>query len=77
MPELALVPIVIFGNKIDKKESISEDELRDALGLPHHLTFGRGKQGNPGTRPIEIFMCSVRKKVGYQDGFQWMSNFIK
>ena len=36
MPELANVPFVIFGNKIDKKESLKEDEIRDVLGLPFH-----------------------------------------
>ena len=28
MPELQNVPFVVFGNKIDKKESLKEDEFR-------------------------------------------------
>jgi hypothetical protein len=30
---LAKVPIVVLGNKIDKKEAVSEEELRLSLGL--------------------------------------------
>ena len=33
MPELATVPFVVFGNKIDKKDSFKEEELREYLGL--------------------------------------------
>lgn len=78
MPELQNVPFVIFGNKIDKKESLKEDEFRESLGLPYHMTMGKtANQKNPGARPIEIFMCSVMKRVGYSDGFQWLSTFIK
>ena len=78
MPELANVPFVVFGNKIDKKESLKEEELREVLGLPFHQTYGKGADTkNPGTRTIELFMCSVVKRVGYQDGFTWLSQFIK
>ena len=78
MPELSSVPFIVFGNKIDKKESLKEEELREVLGLPFHQTFGKDPaQKNPGARPIELFMCSVVKRVGYQDGFTWLSQFIK
>lgn len=70
MPELQNVPFVVFGNKIDKKESLKEDEFREMLGLPYHMTQGKQpNQKNAGARPIEIFMCSVMKRVGYSDGF--------
>jgi GTP-binding protein SAR1 len=36
MPELQNVPFVVFGNKIDKKESLKEEELREYLGLHYH-----------------------------------------
>ena len=78
MPELQNVPFVIFGNKIDKKDSLKEEELREALGLHYHVTWGKDANNkNAGARPVEIFMCSVMKRVGYVDGFQWLSNFIK
>ena len=78
MPELQNVPFVVFGNKIDKKDALKEEELRETLSLPFHMTMGKDtNQKNPGARPVEVFMCSVQKRVGYADGFQWLSSFIK
>ena len=36
MKELEEVPFVVFGNKIDMKDAVSEEELREVLGLPFH-----------------------------------------
>jgi GTP-binding protein SAR1 len=44
MPELKEVPVVVFGNKIDRKEALKEEEFRDVMNLPFHLT--KGKQPN-------------------------------
>ena len=78
MPELQNVPFVVFGNKIDKAGSLNEEELRDTFGLHFHQTYGKDlKQKNPGARPIEVFMCSVQRRIGYSDGFEWLSKFIK
>lgn len=71
---LANVPFLILGNKIDKERAASEHELRDMLGL--HNTTGKGSTPVQGERPIEIFMCSLVKKVGYGDGFRWVSQYI-
>jgi GTP-binding protein SAR1 len=53
--------------------AVSEDELRGHLGL--FQTTGKGNQKVQG-RPIEIFMCSVKERAGYGDGFRWLSNYI-
>lgn len=74
---LQTVPFVILGNKIDVASAASEDELRGALGL--YETFGKdaGKdQVKNGVRPIEIFMCSVVRKMGYAEGFRWLAQFL-
>ena len=78
MPELQNVPFVVFGNKIDRKEALKEEELREVMGLSFHQTYGKDANSrNQGARPIELFMCSVAKRAGYQDGFTWLGQFLE
>ncbi|MFQ6637214.1 hypothetical protein Gotur_013298 [Gossypium turneri] len=75
---LANVPFLILGNKIDIPYAASEDELRYHLGLTN-FTTGKGKVNlaDSNVRPLEVFMCSIVRKMGYGNGFKWMSQYIK
>jgi GTP-binding protein SAR1 len=74
--ELANVPFLVLGNKIDVPRAASEDELRAALGL--YETYGKEARGDKDAsiRPIELYMCSVVRRMGYADGFRWMAQFL-
>ncbi|KAK1288624.1 GTP-binding protein SAR1A [Acorus calamus] len=75
---LAKVPFLILGNKIDIPYAASEEELRYHLGLSN-FTTGKGKVDldDSNVRPLEVFMCSIVRKMGYGDGFKWLSQYIK
>ena len=75
--QLANVPFLVLGNKIDLARAVSEEQLRDSLGL--YETTGKDIKGDVrenNVRPIELYMCSVVKKMGYGDGFKWLAQFL-
>ncbi len=82
--ELAKVPFLVLGNKIDAPGAVSEEELRHHLGL-YQTTgkvrslamvcwavlirpFVQGKVPLTDIRPVELFMCSVVQRQGYGEG---------
>ena len=77
MDELQDVPFLVLGNKIDLPMAASEDDLKKALGLVD-TCYGKdkGPQDYSLTRPVELYMCSVIRRMGYADGFEWFSQFL-
>ncbi|VDP48154.1 unnamed protein product [Schistosoma mattheei] len=76
--QIAHAPILILGNKIDKPGAASEEELRYFLGL-QGITTGKGtinKSQIPTGRPIELFMCSILKRQGYGEAFNWLAQYL-
>lgn len=66
---------VYLVNAYDKERfsyAASEDEVQYNLGLTN-FTTGKGKVSlaHSNVRPLEVFMCSIDRKMGYdyEDGF--------
>lgn len=74
---LSSCPVLILGNKIDRANAASEDELRHYFQL-FGKTTGKGKvaRADLRDRPLELFMCSVLKRQGYGEGFRWLAQYI-
>ncbi|MES1917984.1 hypothetical protein MHBO_000019 [Bonamia ostreae] len=65
------VPVCILGNKVDNPYAASEETLKDVLDLRMCLT-GKNAPKTKDIRPVELFMCSVVKRFGYDKGFKWI-----
>ena len=63
------IPIAILRNKIDISEAVTEEEIRGKIGLSE--IFAKI------TRPMELFMCSVTKRIGYSKAFEWITTYLK
>lgn len=76
--ELATVPFLVLGNKIDARDAVSEPQLKQALGL-EGMTTGKNRSGQRDSskqQPLEVFMCSVVKRHGYAEGFRWLAGYL-
>jgi GTP-binding protein SAR1 len=80
--ELATVPIVVLGNKIDAPGAVSTERLRSALDLPSeedapiivpNPEAAPGAAADIGGRSIALFMCSVVHRAGYDSAFDWLA----
>ena len=63
---LKTIPFLILGNKIDLNNAISMCDLQESLDI-------RSLQHE---RMINIHMCSVKKRIGYMKGFEWLSSVM-
>ncbi|XP_021774096.1 GTP-binding protein SAR1A-like [Chenopodium quinoa] len=72
------VPFLILGNKIDLLKAASESDLIYELDLMN-CTTGKGRvniEDDSNVRPLEVFMCSVVRKMGYGEGFKWLTQYL-
>ena len=70
------IPILVLGNKIDKKGAVNEEQLKQYLGLSKSTTGKNSKYQMNDVRPLEVFMCSLVKRAGFADGLKWLSEVI-
>jgi GTP-binding protein SAR1 len=65
LEELSMAPFLVLGNKVDRHDAVSEDQLRDQLGIdPRVRSIGR---------PTQLFMCSTATLQGMEDAIRWLS----
>ena len=75
--ELGEIPIVILANKIDKREAHPEEELMSVFGLKEQTNFGTQIKETLQKKPVKLFSCSVVKKTGIQEAFDWLTTKLK
>jgi len=75
--QVAACPVLVLGNKIDKPNALSEEQLKWNMGIQQFCT-GKGQisRSELSTRPMEVFMCSVLRRQGYGEGFRWLSQYL-
>jgi GTP-binding protein SAR1 len=67
MENLQTTPILILANKIDSPYAVHELEIRRRFDLDRLETE---------TRPMQLHMCSVVNRMGYQAGFKFLADCL-
>ena len=75
--DIGNIPVLVLGNKIDKNGAVNEDQFRLELGLATESSFGVQKLDNIGGKSVEVFMCSVFKRMGFKEGLEWLTMKLK
>ena len=75
--DIGRIPVLVLGNKIDKSGAVNEDEFRLKLGLATESSFGVQKLDNIAGKSVEVFMCSVFKRIGFKEGLEWLTMKLK
>jgi GTP-binding protein SAR1 len=65
-PFLENTPILILGNKMDMITAVQRERVDSFFCV-----------GEKTTQDVNIFMCSLINRTGYQDGFKWLSSVMK
>lgn len=50
--------------------------MRAAFGLVQQTPFGQEPINNVNGKPIKLLMCSIAKKFGFKEGFEWLEKVI-
>lgn len=53
---------------------MSQDELVHAMGLTEQTPYGEHLVKQIKTHPLKVCMCTMQKKTGFKEGFEWLEN---
>ncbi|XP_052089059.1 GTP-binding protein SAR1-like [Mytilus californianus] len=70
------VPVLVLGNKIDKRGCYGKEQLIKELGIDQHLSNSVNTEDKSGIRPCTLVMSSLLHQTGYGDGLKWMATQI-
>ncbi|EFX87255.1 hypothetical protein DAPPUDRAFT_127286 [Daphnia pulex] len=70
-------PVLILGNKVDLPGAASKQQLFNDLGLNYSVS-GKDKTTHSQleSHPVELYMCSILNRHGYEEGFEWLCQYI-
>ena len=65
--DAAKIPVLVLGNKIDSREAVSEEHVRQFFNL---------YDSDLAPRPMRLFMVSVLYGQGFKEGFEWLTRHV-
>jgi hypothetical protein len=57
-----------------KKEAVSQEELVSAMGLTEQTPYGEQLVKQIKNHPLKVCMCTMQKKTGFKEGFEWLEH---
>lgn len=78
IPEWSSIPVVILGNKIDLKHTLTEERFKELLEYPLVTSNENGYKNITKYHNHDVMLCmsSIVRRIGYGEGFKWLSERI-